>query len=339
MSAAFSFEGEVNVNVEASHRRIPVGVLWGAFIVLGWAVWSILTGGGAAHAHEKPNDPVDAVTSLVNNTVTAVTAPVAPVVAEVTTPVVQHVVAPAAKAVAPVVAPVVAAVQQAPVAGPVASAVPPVAEQAVAVVTDTLQDQPVAGAVDPVLDAAAELPVVGALVDDLRPALDATTGSLDDTLGVVAGAADDAVSPVVGALDPTTGNPSNPPSAAPTDGRSTGLGTGVLLPLAAGGALPAASSTPATSVLSARVGDLSPDSQEVADVATPAGDTRVPAGPLSETALAPSATGAGGGGSGGAAADVSASNLSPQHAGVYSSGPSNDDLPTSTVSGTDVSPD
>jgi hypothetical protein len=338
-------EGEVDVDARATRRGVPAVVIWGALGVLAWATFTMLLGGGSAHADEEDDGPLDGLTSLVSDTVSAVTAPVKPVVTKVVAPVVTQVVAPVQKAAPAVVETVTKTVSKTPVVGPVTApvvhAVTETAASVVTPVTEVLTDAPVSQITDPILDTVAGIPVVGGLVKDLGviSAVDDVVGVVDDTTALLGGVTNQTVPPVLEALDPTTPVPGpgaggiiDAPSApSPADLTTASPSTSASVPSSVSwssgfeGALPSASA-PTDEAVEAG------DSPALAPTGTPSGSP--PGAPV------PASSSAGpGGGSGAAHARLSDVNPAPLRAGERTSGATDDVLPASPVADTDVSPD
>ena len=330
------------MDARATRRGVPAVVIWGALGVLAWATFTMLLGGGSAHADEEDDGPLDGLTSLVSDTVSAVTAPVKPVVTEVVAPVVTQVVAPVQKAVPAVVETVTQTVADTPVVGPVTApvvhAVTETAASVVTPVTEVLTDAPVSQITDPILDTVAGIPVVGGLVKDLGviSAVDDVVGAIDDTTALLGGVANQTVPPVLEALDPTTpvpgpgaggiiDAPSAPSPADVTTSTSASVPSSVSWPSRFDAALPSAGA-PTDEAVEAG------DSPALAPTGTPSGSP--PGAPV------PASSSAGpGGGSGAAHARLSEVNPAPLRAGERTSGATDDVLPSSPVADTDVSPD
>lgn len=339
------------MDARATRRGIPAVVIWGGLGALAWAALTVLTGGSQAHADEQSKGPVDGATSLVSHTLDAVTEPVAPVVTTVVAPVVKAAVAPVQQTAPAVVAPVVRTVVNAPVVGdvvaPAADVVVEAAKPVVRAVTDTVEGAPSSQVVDPIVDAVTELPVVGELAEDLGvvDAVDDLTGMLDDTTDIVGGVVDETVPPVLGTTDP--GAPITPVVPVPTDPEEI-IGS----PDAVGGPARAGTSVAGTTSLWSRLldargsGAAAPSGGALAPAAT-ADDPRAgavsdapsgtpPTGPVLSSASASAASGAG---SSSTAARISDGGILPVPAGAGMAGAVDDDIPSSPVTGTDVSPD
>ncbi|WP_435748424.1 hypothetical protein [Microbacterium sp. PMB16] len=335
------------MDARATRRGVPAVVIWGGFGALAWATLTLLTGGGAAHADEKSDGPLDGLTSIVNETVSAVTAPVTPVVTQVVAPVVKTVVAPVQQAAPAVVHTVTQTVAKVPVAGavaaPVVKAVTDTAKNVVAPVTEVLTDSPVAQITDPVVDAVKGLPVVGELVDDLGAIdlIDDVVGVVDDTAGVIGGVIDETVPPVLEAVDPAAPGETDGPDGSTGPGdrgapdsaaahrtfvslSSLGVTSEKFTPELAGirPVFPAA--TPADSA------------GEFGALGAPSG---VPGGAPPGAPFAPSSSAGPGGASVSALARISDVGAPSLRAWERVSGASDDALPTSPVADTDVSPD
>lgn len=333
------------MNARTTRRGTPAAVIWGGFGVLAWATFTVLTGGGSAHADEQNEGPLDGLTSLVSNTVSAVTAPVAPIVTQVVAPIVTKVVAPVQQALPAVVTAVTQPIAQTPVVGPATSpvvhAVTETATSIVTPVTGILTGSPVSQLTDPILQTVASVPVVGGLATDLGvlSAVGDIVRVVDDTTALLGNVTNGTVSPVLEALDPTTPGPgqgsggiTEPPAHPSTTVRSDD-------PVASE---PAVSTSVGT--FSAAGPPLSP-SFPTADSATLAGDdgTPVPTGLPSGSppgAPVPASSSAGSGaGSSTSHARLSDVDSSPLLTGERTSGASDDVLPSSPVADTDVSPD
>lgn len=331
------------MDVRATRRGTPAVVFWGGIGVLAWATLTVLLSGGTAHADDQEDGPLDGLTSLVSNTVSAVTAPVAPIVTEVVAPVVTQVVAPVQQAVPAVVTTVTAPVVNAPVVGPaVAPVVHAVTETTTAVVapvTDVLTGAPVSQITDPILDTVSGIPVVGGLASDLGliSAVDDVVGVVDDTTALLGNVTSETIPPVLEALDPTSPEPGEGPASI-TEPAVTTTPTVI-------SAEDIATMPPATSTALPPAGSSHPSALPAANGATGAGDdtTRVPTDPPPSSppgSTVPASSSAGpGGGSGASPARLSDANSSPLRAGERTSGASDDELPSSPVADTDVSPD
>lgn len=368
----FPSEGEVNVKTIAS-RRVRGGFAWGAFAVLGWAAFTLLSSTGTAHAEENPDGPLDGITSVVGSTVGAGAEIAGAVVDDVVLPAVDHV-APVVTetlpaAAAPVADTVSTTVQAVPVVrdvvptavAPVSDAVVEAAPTVTAPVTDLLQDSPISRLTDPVVETARSVPVVGDLLDELSvpdavaeatAALDATTASLGRTAQAVVPAAVGVVDRAVPSApaDPDPVAPA-PPVHDPTVQDPTGPAVTDQEPAAQPDAAPAARA----SVLSASAGSpslsasitaqLFLDAQRVeASVdALVSNTTDVPGAPVPAAHAPPAAPASAApvGGSGGVvtdAADTFAAS-STTRALPGGRGPTDDDLPSAPVFETDASPD
>lgn len=334
------------MDVRATRHGVPAVAFWGAIGVLAWATLTVLLAGGSAHADDQEDGPLDGLTSLVSNTVTAVTAPVAPIVTQVVAPVVTQVVAPVQQAVPAVVTTVTQPVVNAPVVGPaVTPVVHTLTETATAVVTpvtDALTDSPVSQITDPILDTVAGIPVVGGLVSDLGliSAVDDVVGVVDDTTALLGNVTNETVPPVLEALDPTTSTTPEPGEGSESVAEPAVKTTTLIITTENTAATPPVSPTPASSA-----GSPSPIALSTTIGATRAVDdtTPAPTGPPSGSppgATVPASSSAGsGGGNGAAHARLSDVNPSPLRAGERTSGASDDELPSSPVADTDVSPD
>jgi hypothetical protein len=336
----FPFEGEVNVTTEASRRRIPAGILWGAFGVLAWAAFSIFIGGGSAQADEAPEDPPNPVTSLVSSVVSGTTSVVAPVVTEVVAPVVQAVVAPVQTTVPAAVSTVTDAVSAVPVVGPVTSpvvtAVTDTATAVTAPVTEALQEAPVSQVADPILDAVTGLPVAGQLLQELGllDALHDVVGAVDATTGLIGDVADGTLPPVLGAVDPSTPGavPDTAPDvsapALPSSSATRAAAPAISAPSSARSIAPWRPGAEEISVLAAL---QSAPASALHSATTPADAPPRPSAPTSSAVS--------GGGSASDGARIFDADADPLHAWKRTLGASDDVLPTSTVADTDVSPD
>ncbi|ALX65975.1 hypothetical protein AB663_000804 [Microbacterium sp. XT11] len=207
--------GRWTVHAHAAAHRVRTTVLWGGLGVLAWALLTLVTGGGTAHADESAPDPVGGLTGLVSDAVDATTTTVSSVVA----PAIEAVVAPAVEAVVvPTVEAVVAPTVEAVVAPAVEAVVAPVQEaapvvQAATSAVATIAPVPAAAVVSqirrPLTDAVSQVPVIGGVLDDLgvTEALDDVTGAVDDSAGTIGSVIDSTVPPVVGALTPEAPRP------------------------------------------------------------------------------------------------------------------------------------
>lgn len=334
------------MDARATRRGVPAGVIWGGLGVLLWSAFAIFNG-GAAHADESDDGPLDGLTSLVGQTVTSVTEPVvtqvvAPVVTQVVAPVVQTVVAPAQQAAPPVVKAVTQTAAAVPVVGPAAApvviAVADTAQAVTTPVTDLLTDSPVAQITDPILDAVTGLPVVGGLVDDLGVSgvVRDVVGVVDDATGLIGGVASETLPPALEALDPVTPDtdvvPSTPPSPAVTDAAST---ASTIVTSGKG-----AENAPAALARTSIGASVPPPVVGLNDDATPAdlpadGAPGAPPG----TPASPTSSAGPGGASSYAHARLSDSGVPPLRAWERAAGASDDALPASPVADTDVSPD
>ncbi|MFJ6428707.1 hypothetical protein [Microbacterium maritypicum] len=336
------------MDARATRRGIPAAVFWGGIGVLAWATLTVLLAGGSAHADEQ-DGPLDGLTSLASDTVSAVTAPVTPFVTQVVAPVVTQVVAPVQQAVPTVVATVTAPIVNAPVVGPaVAPVVHAATETATAVVTpvaDVLTGAPVSQITDPILDTVADIPVVGGLASDLGliSAVGDVVGVVDDTTALLGNVADQTVPPVLEALDPTT--PATPPTPEPGDGSgqitepaaSTVTGLVTERTATTPPATPTTNSAPG-SPLSGSLPAVDRTAPRAVDHITPVPSGPPPGSPQGTTVPASSSAGSGGA-NGASPARLSDANSSPLRAGERTSGASDDELPSSPVADTDVSPD
>ncbi|MFS0853503.1 hypothetical protein [Microbacterium sp. 179-I 3D4 NHS] len=335
------------MNARATRRGAPAAVLWGGLGALAWAAFTVVVGGGSAQADEHRDTPLlDGVTSLISqtvdtvgDTVAAVTAPITPVVTEVVEPVVTQVAQPVQQAAPAVVETVTETVAAVPVVGPatapVVTAVGETAEAVVEPVGELLQAAPVGQIVRPIKDAVTRVPVVGDLLTDLGAAdlIDGVVGIVDDTTGLVGGVVvDETVSPIIDVLAPAVpatevGVPALPAASAP--------GTPTSAPA------PSPTSTQDRSAQS-RVGFASPQSAFGADDAAASSTTEAPASPTGAPfggPVAPSSSAASGGASPLAHARLDGVAVTPLHAWERVAGASDDVLPTSLISDTDVSPD
>jgi hypothetical protein len=316
---------------------------------LAWAALTVVVGGGSAQADEHSGTPLlDGVTSLVSETVSTVgdtvAAVTAPVVTQVVQPVVTQVSQPVQQAAPAVVQSVTETVAAVPVAGPatapVVTAVGDTAQAVVEPVGELLQAAPVAQVVQPLTDAVTRVPVVGDLLTDLGAVqlIDSVVGIADDTTGLVVGVVlDDTVTPVIEALAPATpatdGSVLEGPHAA-----AVGILTREPASLAV--AAPPATSANDRSTLGDGIPSGYPSAPATDDAAT--ADTESPASqgglPLGAP-VTPSSSATSGGASPLAHARLSDVAASPLRAWERLSGASDDVLPTSLISDTDVSPD
>ncbi len=357
------------MNAQATRRGVPAVALWGGLGALAWAAITVLTGGSSAQADEGDHSLLDGVGSLVSqtvstvgDTVTAVTQPVvtevvapvvtevvAPVVTEVVTPVVAHVTAPVQQA-APVVETVTETVAQVPVVGqPAAAAVGTTTETVVDTVADTvesvttpviavLEDSPASHIVTPVTDAAASLPVLGALLGQLGvfTLVEDFVGVVDETTAIVGGVVDDVVDstvpPLVDALEPLS--PATPDDVVAEPSAVDAHQVRALLPAA-----PAPAT--ATTRVSASPAALEPVAATVdpAWTATASGRDGVPAPAPLGSPVAPSSSTGSGGASAVSPARLGDAGTPAFSAGERTPGAPDDVLPTSLVADTDVSPD
>ncbi len=362
---------EVDVNGRATRRGAPAVVLWGGLGALAWAALTVLTGGSSAQADDGSDGRLlDGVGSLVSQTVATVddtvtavadtvTAVARPVVTEVVTPVVTEVVAPVVTdVVAPVVEHVAAPVQQAapPVAEAVteaAAAVPivgdvatPVVETVAETVQDAtgpvgelLQQAPAAQVTAPVRDALSSLPIIGALLDQLGIAalLDEVTGVVDDTAEIIGGVVDTVIPPIIDPLTPDSPDvdafPTPDAVAAPSPTASATVSPRTPASASASGFTVTAGS-PRIAEPSDR-GHAAPAAVDARSTASDDHPSGAPAGAPST----PSSSAASGGASATSQAHVSQSGAPALHLVKHIPGASDDVLPTSRVSDTDVSPD
>lgn len=184
-----------------ARREAPLALLWGALVILGWALLSILFAPGDAHAAEGDDRPgllsavtdtVRAGTDVIGDTVEAVTAPVSQVTDAVLTK--------TTAAVEPVATPVVQAASKP--------------------VEKTVRETPIADVVEPLTELVTSTPVVGDALTELGVdrLLDRTAGAVDDVVGTVVTGTEsviDVVAPVAPApvIDPDTAAPSAPDAA------------------------------------------------------------------------------------------------------------------------------
>jgi len=308
--------------------------------VIAWAAFTVVTGGGSAHADESDDGLLDPLTSLVGDTVSSVTEPLAPVVTQVVAPVVQTVVAPVQQTVPEVAAPVVEAVTQAPVVGPVAAPVVTTAAQTVeavtAPVTDALVDAPVTQITTPVVDAVAGVPVVGELLGDLGviDLVGTVVGVVDDTVAVVGTVTDETVTPIVDALDPgTPGVVTTPPAISPVASAAAPAHFTAAVLSSAGSESRAAmrSNAHAAPLIDEERSALSASDRDPASEAPSDGPPAVP--------LAPTSSASSGGGSGAVPSRPGEVIALPLPSWGRTVGATDDDLPSSAVADTDVSPD
>ncbi|MCK2034953.1 hypothetical protein KZC51_02280 [Microbacterium sp. SSW1-49] len=332
------------MDVRATRRGVPAGVIWGGLGVLLWSAFTIFTG-GAAHADEGDDGLLDGLTSVVDQTVTSIAEPVvtqvvAPVVTQVVAPVVKTAVAPvqqvAPEAVKTVTETVAAVPAVGPAAAPVVKTVADTAQAVTTPVTDLLTDSPVAQITDPILDVVAGLPVIGDLgVTEIGRDV---VSVVDDAAGLIGGVAAETLPPVLEGLDPTTPGTEPAPNtpATPTDAPPVAAATGVSVTIGAG-----LSSAPATTTASTS-GDASapPSGAALHDDASPATlpTDGAPGGPPGAPASPTSSAGPGGGSSY-AHARLSDPGVPPLRAWERAAGASDDALPASPVADTDVSPD
>lgn len=324
-----------------ARRRIPKALAWGSFGVLAWAAFTVLVGGGSAQADDTSDGPLDGLTSLVSTTVDEATSVVTPIVSDVVTPVVQTVIAPVTRPAPAVVEKVTETVVSVPVVGPaVEPVVTPVTRAAADTVTvvtesvaDLLQADTVSSVTDPVLGVVSDVPVVGDLLDDLgvTGAVDDVAGIVDDTTGLIGDTVDGVVPPIVDAVVP--GGPSTqettpplPTGTAPADRPLTALR---VAPASVGAPASPPDRLPfiaATTLISASPATGAPDS----------GDTPAHTPPASPSPSSSVGHGAGSPTDGARLSDASSGLL---HAWKQASGASDDELPSSPVTATDVSPD
>jgi len=371
-SMTFPSEGEVNVKTIAS-RRVRGGFAWGAFAVLGWAAFTLLSSTGTAHAEENLDGPLDGITSVVGSTVGAGAEIAGAVVDDVVLPAVDHVAPIVTETVPAAAAPtadtVSTSVQTVPVVrdvvptavAPVSDAVVEAAPTVTAPVTDLLQDSPVSRLTDPVVETARSVPVVGDLLDELSvpdavaetgAALDAATASLGRTAQAVVPAAVGVVDRAVPSA-PADPDPVAPPPVAPAPPVQDPTGPAVANPEPA--ALPDAGPAARSSVLSASAGSPSLSASVTAQLfldaqrvqasvdALVTHATGVPAAPLPAAhappaAPAAAAPAANGGGVITDAADTFAASAITR-ALSDGRGVTDDDLPSAPVFETDASPD
>lgn len=312
------------MDARATRRGIPAAVIWGGLGALAWAALTVLTGGSQAHADEQSKGPVDGATSLVSHTLDAVTEPVAPVVTTVVAPVVKAAVAPVQQTAPAVVAPVVRTVVNAPVVGdvvaPAADVVVEAAKPVVRAVTDTVEGAPSSQVVDPIVDAVTELPVVD--VDEtIAPQLDATESGAPITPLVPVTVPTDPEE-IIGSPD-AVGGPARTGTAV--EG-TTSLWSGLLDARGSGAAAPSGGALAPAAAADESLSDVASDA--------PAGSPRT--GPGLSPASASTALGAD---SSSTAARLSDGGILPVPAGAGMAGAVDDDIPSSPVTGTDVSPD
>lgn len=337
----------------AESRRIPHGVVWGAFGVLAWAAFSILTGGGSAHADDESVSPLGELAGVVSSTLDDTVAPVVePVVVEVVTPVVQKVAAPVVKpvvqkVVTPVVEKVVTPVAQTvPVVDAIAPAVSDTADAVVDPVTDVLQESPLSQTTAPVLSAVADVPVVGKVLDDLgvTTGVTAIVDAVDATTGLLGDAVDNTVAPIVDDLDLTSPTPIGTLAPiAPVDSAPGNVPVGLDLLVAVvadEGVVPSrASSAFATDGLAfaafyAATASADPGVDDTSVPTTPAKAAHAP-----PASTAPTSSAGNGGGHMGDGAQFRANRLEPLRAWTRMHEAPDDELPSSPVADTDVSPD
>lgn len=322
----------------------PWALLWGALIVMAWALISSLLGSDSAHAADDVNDEPAGLTSLVTDQVKATTAaagdavvaavkPVATTAAEV----IDEVVAPAAQAVVEQTDRAVDAVVATPVVtAPVERGVSTV-RQTVTVVTEsviaTVKDGPLAHVLRPVTDVVAGVPIAGGALEDLGvlDLVDRTVEVIDDALGGAVDGPAVIVPPIVDPLDPAPMQPDGPAAPDATATEATDAATaGATEDRELTGSWIAGASPRYT----AKTADAPPSRTHLASASGPPGLAGAVGAPVAPNAAA----GASGSSSGTLASENAPSPLYDDSESTRSR-PSNHPLPPSPVAGTDVSPD
>lgn len=203
------------MNVETTGVRRTAVYLWGAFLVLAWALLSAVLSGSEARADDETPAPLSGLTSLVGDTLGGVVAPVA----KAATSTVEQVAAPVTSTVQQVVEKTTTTVASVPVVGAPAAQVIAQTGDTVSTVTKTVEDvaasAPVSAIVTPVTDAVGSVPVVGSVVDGLGATdlVDEVATGVDSVLEIVPPVIGTTVDPVVGGLQP--GIPSTEDAVVP----------------------------------------------------------------------------------------------------------------------------
>ncbi|QMU96725.1 hypothetical protein FVO59_05455 [Microbacterium esteraromaticum] len=332
------------MHLETTGRRIPAVYLWGAFLVLAWALLTAFTGGDEARADDEPAAPLSGLTSLVGDTIGDVVTPVV----QTTTSTVEQAAAPVVQTVEKVVAKTTGSVAQVPIVGaPVAQTVSQ-AGGTVSAVTETVGEiassSPVSAIVTPVTDAVGDVPVIGAVLEGLGATdlVDEVATGVDGVLAVVPPVVDSTVDPIVDGLQPSipgTDEPAKPGvelPPAPHEGPASAVDVivGSVVPPVPEAARQSAASGPFSSERGA--GARFP--QDVgARQFTPSHSPAV--APALAPAVATSSASGGGGPAPGASSDGPSSARVIQAMSTRSGIPADAALPPSPAGSTDVSPD
>ncbi|UYO97102.1 hypothetical protein OED01_16105 [Microbacterium sp. M28] len=290
---------------------------------------------------------------VVKPVVTQVVAPVVtdvvkPVVTDVVQPVVPAATAPVTATVPPALESATDTVADAPVVGDVAAPVLETVSDAVADVSGPIiglfDDEPVSRIVDPLVDTITGLPIVGDIIVDsgVGSVVDSTTAIVDETTATIGNALDGSAQGVVDGLDPTTpAGPGTRPGLPTVAGPDSAL---ALFAPVAGVAAPMltshAPSDGARSVASEQLSALAAPTAGAHAVAS-GGSDGVPASdsPISPQGSTPTSSAGHGGGSPTDGARVSDASDGPHRAWMLTTADPDDDVPSSPVADTDVSPD
>lgn len=333
------------MHLETTGRRIPAVYLWGAFVVLAWALLTAFTGGDDARADDEPAAPLSGLTSLVGDTIGDVVTPVV----QTTTSTVEQAAAPVVQTVEKVVAKTTGSVAQVPIVGAPVTQTVSQAGDTVSAVTETVGEvvssSPVSAIVTPVTDAVGDVPVIGAVLEGLGATdlVDEVATGVDGVLAVVPPVVDSTVDPIVDDLQPSipgTDEPAKPgvelppvPHEEPASAVD-GVVVGSVVPPLPEAARQSAASGPFSSERGAGA-TFSRDAG--ARLFTPSHSPTV--APAMAPAVATSSASGGGGPAPGASSDGPSSARVIQAMSTRSGIPADAALPPSPAGSTDVSPD
>lgn len=339
--------------VDSRLRRILFGFFACVGAVIAWTALSLFLGSTHAQAAERSAGLLDDLTSNVTGTVTETVGTVTSLVDEIVAPVAQTASETVAHTVAQTVDPVLEVVASVPVVGPPAAEL---VEQTVSTATDTardlvtpvvdvLGDQPIAHVVDPLLDSLERLPVVGSVLEQVRPVATPAVGGVDELLGSIGGTLDgtvDAVAPGGGSTQPAE-------PAQPGDDGSAGVAPGGDSEAVATSESPdsraserSSNAIPAVSPAWAATSGNSPQGTSAPTLGAkgPPGSGGAPPGaPPGSSSTAPTSSANAGGGSAGSVASIADADPLPLRAWERAAGARDDAMPSSPVFDTDVSPD
>lgn len=290
---------------------------------------------------------------VVKPVVTQVVAPVVtdvvqPVVTDVVQPVVPAATAPVTAAVPPALDSATDTVTDAPVVGDVAAPVLETASDAVAGISGPViglfDDEPVSHIVDPLVDTMTGLPIVGDIIIDsgVGSVVDDTTAIVDETTATIGNALDGSAQGVVDGLDPATpAGPGIRPGLPAVAGPDSALSP--FAPVArAAPPTPTdfAPSDDARSSASQHLRALTTATARAHAVAS-GGSDGIPASdpPAFPQGSSPTSSAGHSGGSHTDGARISDASDGPHRAWMLTTADPDDDVPSSPVADTDVSPD